>query len=437
MVMPPYPPHTSKPEAAGCHNGATLCDGHGADERGRSHTRPAARSVRPPAASDIVDLPAGHGLDAVALLMQGRWRPAAVRAGILSLIFVLIAACTSRSDSNDASERAAARVTVAAVEPATFGEQFSLSGTLTAERHAPLSPRVDGLVLRVRVDAGDRVTAGQVLLELDPAVARQALSRARAGLAEAEAAQREAARLLAIARRLGESEFIAASQIEARESELALAQAAAASARASVREQEELVERHRLPAPFAGVISEKLTEAGAWVQRGNPVLSLVATDRVRLDLRVPQERFSQINGDTRVHVFADALGGTPLEARIGASVPVTDPGARTFLLRLLVNDPQGRLLPGTSARAEISLESGEPALAINRDALVRQPDGGYHVFVVDDADDGPVALRRAVRVIHERDGQAAVAGALQAGQRIVIRGNESLQNGQRVDAVRR
>lgn len=346
-------------------------------------------------------------------------------------------ACSPSEDDAEGAGPGPAPVTVSTVEEASFGPRFSLSGSLTAERHASLSPRVDGLVSRIVVDAGDRVEEGQLLAELDSDVGRQALSRARAGLQEAEARRREAERLLGIGRQLSERQTIARSQIEARESEVALAQAVEASARASVREQQELIARHQLPAPFTGVISERLTEVGAWVQRGTPVFTLVATDRVRLDLRVPQERFSELQNDARIQVFADALGGAPLEARVGAIVPVTDPRARTFLLRLVVDDPQRRLLPGTSARAEISSEPAEGAVEISRDALRRQPDGGYHVFVVEENGGRLLARRRSVRVLYERDGQVVVASELRAGQRVVTRGNEGLENGQAVELVER
>ncbi len=331
------------------------------------------------------------------------------------------------------------RVAVAVAEPAAFGERISLSGTLTAERQARLSARADGLVSRVHVDAGDQVKAGQLLLELDPAIARQALLRTRAQAAEAAAAVREAERLVAEAQGLIEHRAIAATQLGARTAALDLARAAAESAHASVREQEEIVARHALPAPFAGVVAEKLAETGEWVQRGTPVLSLVATNRVRLDLRVPQERFVQIDDGAQVRVFADALGDAPLPARVTARVPVTDPGARTFLLRLLVDGPRDHLLPGTSARAEISLpQTGAGTVSISRDALLRQPDGSHSVYVVEDEGGQPVARRRTVRMLHEQEDQVAIAGGdVSAGDRIVIRGNEALADGQRVDVVER
>lgn len=353
-------------------------------------------------------------------------------------VFLFLAACEAPTSGMGEKARAAAwRVAVEQAQADEFGERIHLTGTLTAERQARLSARADGLVATVHVDAGDQVEAGQVLLELDAAVAQQALLRSRAQAAEAAAVVREAQRLVTEAQRLVDYNAIATTELGARTAALDLARAAEESARASAREQEEIVARHRLPAPFAGVLAEKLTESGEWVQRGTPVLSLVAIDRVRLDLRVPQERFEQIDTDLQVRVFADALNGDSLPARIGARVPVTDPGARTFLLRLLVDDPQGRLLPGTSARAEIPLSQTDlDTVSISRDALLRQPDGSYSLYVVENDGTQTVARRRLVQLLHERDGRVAIASTdVKDGEWIVIRGNEALTDGRAVDVV--
>lgn len=328
------------------------------------------------------------------------------------------------------------RVIAERAEKAVFGERLSFSGTLTAEQDVLLSPRVDGLVSKVHVDAGDRVEAGSLLLDLDRQVARQALARMRAQLQQATAVRREAERQLAISRQLGKGDFIATSQIEERESELAIALAAEASARASANEQQELIDRHSLPAPFSGVISERMTEAGAWVARGTPVFRLVAFDRVRLDLQVPQERFEQIDEAAQLRIFSQALGSDSLPARIIAKVPAANAGTRAFLLRLLVDDPTGRLLPGMSARAEIVLPPRPNAISIKSDALLRQADGGQSVFVVETAGETHVARRRTVRFLYRQHDEIAVTGNLRAGQEVVVEGNEALQEGQTINLVR-
>lgn len=360
------------------------------------------------------------------------------RVSILALL--ILTACDAQTSQTSSNEPATAmHVAVARAESATFGERFSISGTLTAERQAQLSPRADGLVSQVHVDAGDLVEAGETILELDPTVVNHGLLRTRAEATEADAAVREAERLVVEAQRLIEQHAIAATELGARTASLDLARAAADSAHASVREQEELVARHILPAPFSGVIAEKNTEVGEWVERGTPVTSLVATESVRLDLRVPQERFYQISGDTQVRVFPDALDGTSLPARISARVPVTVPGTRTFLLRLLVDAPDGYLLPGTSARAEISLSQADAnAIAISHDAVIRQPDGNHSVYIVEDVNGQAVVRRHTVRILNSMDGQVAVVGdAVTEGSWVVTRGNETLSDGQFVHVVER
>jgi len=332
-----------------------------------------------------------------------------------------------------AGAEAPARVRVVLPEVADFGERFSVSGSLSAERAAELSPRVDGLVAEVLVDAGNVVEAGQVLLRLDPALARQSLLRLGAQAEQAAVAAVEAERLLAETRRLVEQQFVPSTQVDTRLAELAQARAALASARAAEREQAELVERHQLPAPFAGVISAKRAEAGEWVQRGTPVFSLVAIDRLRIDLQVPQERYGQIDEDAEIIIHPDVGDGGALRGQIRTKLPVTDPTARTFLLRVTVDDPERTLLPGTSVRAEIALPVRESALSVSRDALLRQPDGSFSLFVVETEDGRLVARQRGVRVLRDQGTMVAVASGLAAGERVVVRGNEALRDGQAVE----
>jgi RND family efflux transporter MFP subunit len=324
-----------------------------------------------------------------------------------------------------------APVVVTVPRTAQVTETLRLTGTLTAERSARLSPRVDGLVERMRVDAGDRVKRGEALLELDAAVARLGLERARAGAVEARARHDEALRLADEARRLVAEKHLPRTELARREADATLAEASLAAAKAAEREEAELVRRHVLPAPFDGVVARRMTDVGEWVTRGTPVIELVATDRVRLDVQAPQERFAEIREDASVEVYADAQGGEALTGRIVARVPVSDPTARTFLVRILVDGAGGQLLPGTSATAAIELPGAQTALVVPRDALLRYPDGTHSVFVVRESDGLATAEERRVRL--GRGGERVeVLEGIAPGDRVVVRGNESLRNGQPV-----
>jgi RND family efflux transporter MFP subunit len=325
------------------------------------------------------------------------------------------------------------QVQVHPAEATAVEETLVLSGTLSAQRSARLSPRVDGLVSAVGVDAGDRVEAGQPLLRLDPALAEAALAREVAAHRQAQVARAEAARRVEEAERLVAERHVPQTELAARRAALAEAEAAVRAASAQEREQRELVERHRLDAPFAGVIAARDAEAGEWVVRGDAVLHLVALDPVRLDVQAPQERFTELRPDTPVEILPDAMPGTVLAARIAARVPVSiESGARTFLVRVVAEAGEHGLLPGTSASARFRLVTpGATAVRIPRDALLRHPDGGYSVFVVEDG----VARRRTVRLGREAADAVEIAHGITAGEAVVVRGNEALREDEPVRVV--
>lgn len=322
-------------------------------------------------------------------------------------------------------------VSVATATASVVSEELRLTGTLTAERRAGLSPRIDGLVARLRVDAGDRVKAGQVLLELDEELAEHAARRAAAGAEQAKAARDEAQRLFEEAQRLVQDKHLPRTELERREAELRLSEAALTASLAAEREQQELLRRHALPAPFAGLIARRMTDVGEWVTRGTPVLELVALDRIRLDLQAPQEYFRLINDKARVEVRSDGAPDRVLAGRIAARVPVGDAAARSFLIRVVVDDPPIDLLPGASASAVIQLPGDEQSVSIPRDALLRYPDGAFSVFVVRDAQGRSTAHEQRVRV-GRGDEQVEILEGLKPGERVVVRGNETLRTGQAV-----
>lgn len=324
---------------------------------------------------------------------------------------------------------------VSVIQPvvADLSETLRLSGSLTAEKQAMLSPRMDGLVKEVLVDAGYQVKQGDILLRLDPAISQQQLAQAKAATREADAGVLEAKRLVEEARRLRGENYISATELANREANLALAEAAMAAAKANENTRAEELRRHELPAPFSGVISGKMTEAGEWINRGDQVLELVALDRVRLDVNAPQEQFASISAGSSVSVYPDARPGEQLAGKITALVPVSNAQARSFLVRIVLDETGTQLLPGTSATAEIKLNRNTlPGLSIPRDAVLRHPDGGRSVFTVD-ADNK--VHRKQIEIAQQSDNNVVVTAGISREDRVVLRGNEVLQEGDSVKIV--
>ena len=320
---------------------------------------------------------------------------------------------------------------------------LELTGSLTARRQSRLSARTSGLIQRLQVDAGHAVKQGDILMELDPALAELALEKTAAQRRQAELELAEADRLLAEGKNLARVGGFSRSEAETRETNVRVRRALLESLTVQVREQEEIIARHRLPAPFSGVISRKLAEEGEWVQTGTPVLELVETGAPWLDVQAPQEAYAMLredgeeNGAPRlaIAVHLDAFPETALPARISALVPVKDEVARTFLVRLKLEDPRQLAAPGMSARARFTLRSRDPAVQVERDAVVRLPDGTAMVWVVGGDAGAPVAQRREVELGRTLTRLVEVRRGLDDTPPVVVRGNEGLRENQPVTVL--
>ena len=321
-------------------------------------------------------------------------------------------------------------VTEARVSPVI--ENIPLSGTVTSARSSSLSTRVSGLVKNINVDAGDRVNEGDILIELDADLARLEQNRSLAVLNEARIALTEAKRLRDEAVNLAKNKNIPETTVQARAAEVELKTAELATTEAEYKQQAEIVKRHVVTAPFTGVISEKLTEVGEWIQTGTPVLSLVAIDQLRLDVQAPQEYFHLINQNTPVEVKLDAMPGRLFTGKVSTTVPVNNPNARTFLVRVQIDNAREIIIPGMSARASFTITFDQEALLLARDAIVQHPDGRNSVWVVKNIDGTFYAYEKQVQLGRSTSTAVIIRQGLQSGELVVIRGNETLQENQAV-----
>lgn len=318
-------------------------------------------------------------------------------------------------------------------------KQINVTGTVTSPRTAVLSTAVAGLVTKLTIDEGDRAETGQVLLELDAELAQLALERALAEVKQREIAVADARRRFIEAEEVGAQRSIARTQVESLRAEVSSDEAALAASRAAAREQQAIIERNTLKAPFAGVISERYAELGEWVNPGDGLFELVATDNLRFDFRVGQDNFAALSPETSVDITLDAFPERSIPGYVDAIVPVKNPSARTFLVRVRANtdDTGNELLitPGMSARGKLNIDIGRSGITVPRDAILRFPDGRVTVWVVDAGGDLPVVREQVVRTGSEFDGVVEITNGLADGDVVVVRGNEMLQEGQTVSIV--
>lgn len=356
-----------------------------------------------------------------------------VRSGIL-LLFGAAALALHVAPVATAVEARATPVTLAEVRLENWAAEVELTGTLAALQRSALSAEVDGRVTALLVDEGVEVEAGDLLLTLDARLAEFDRDVAEARRAEAEARHRDAMRVRDELLRLKQGRHASETDIESAIAQVDIAESALAAARAQAERAAELVERHRLSAPFAGMVVAKLTEQGEWLPRDQAAVEVMAMDRLRVRAVLPQRDYARISPGARATLSFDALPVDSFAGEVVAKVAAGDPRSRIFPVLIDLPNPERRLAPGMSARVRVEAEGGEePVLTVPRDAVVSEVDGTRRVWRVARSDDAFTVESVSVGLGRSRQGRVEIIeGGLRSGDQVVLLGNEQLESGQRV-----
>ncbi len=293
-------------------------------------------------------------------------------------------------------------------------------GNLRASQEASLSAEVGGLVTAIHFDSGEKVRAGQPLVELNPSPLKAQLAQleAQAALAELNLKRDEA-------------------QLKVR----AIAQAAVdndaatlKSAQAQVAAQKALIAQKTIAAPFSGQLGIRQVNLGQYLAPGSAIVTLQKLDPMDVDFTVPQNQIDLIRIGMKASLQTSAAPGKTFEATVTAIEPQVDTNTRNLKVRARVPNPKGELLPGVFATLRIT--QGEPRQYVTLpNAAVAYNPYGATVFVVKDEGKGPdgkpklVAEQRFVTPGATRGDQVAIVQGLKAGETVVTAGQLKLRNG--------
>jgi RND family efflux transporter MFP subunit len=304
-----------------------------------------------------------------------------------------------------------------------------LTGTVTSPRSSALSTEVSGLVEAVIVDEGQRVRQGDVILRLDRELEQLKLEAAMAQTRQAELELAETKRRLVDAKRLAQQKTISENDVQSLQAEVSINEAILLRTRSEQKQQQVRLRWHRVFAPFDGVISQKFTEAGEWISPGDAIAELISLDNLRIEFQVPQSVFPKTRRDTPIQIRLDAIPDTVFDGKINAIVPIANAEARTFMIRVSIDTDESLLTPGMSANAVLRLDTGNKAVVVPRDAILRQPDGRTKVWVVNP---DMTVTERIVITGPSFNANMVIRKGLKANEKIVIRGNESLRENQTI-----
>ena len=332
-------------------------------------------------------------------------------------------------------------VVISAIQRGDRGETLRLTGTVFSRRYSKLSAQMAGLVRQLVPEMGAYIKQGDLVCRIDDTFAELDVKDARFLRQRAMAALAEAKRQYDEAVRLSKDKIIAETDIEALQSLVRISESELRRAELHEARTKESLERYQIRAPFDGMVVSKQTEEGEWIDRGGVALTMVELDSVFVEFLVPQTFYLRIPREQAVQITFEAIPNRDFSGPIHGLVALAGEGARSFPVRVELPNLDHAIAPGMSARGVFQTgERGDQSVVlVPADAVVRTPEGRHSVWLVDDVFGKPVLAEERIVDLGARQGNAFVlkAGELDAGDLVIVRGNERLIEGQLVEVMNR
>ena len=311
--------------------------------------------------------------------------------------------------------RGALPVETAKAVSTQLSDDIGSIGTLLAEETVEIAPETSGRISAILFKDGEPVKAAQPLFQLDTELAKADLAEARARLSLAEATY-------ARNQTLRKSGNVAQSVLEAAETELEMARAAADSTQVRLNKLTVL-------APFDGVAGFRSVSVGAYVNAGTALVKLDKIDLLKVSFALPELVQSRISLDQTISLVADALPGETFQATISAIDPTIDVNGRALQVRANLDNSRLLLKPGMLVR--ITVKGGQRSAVMVPETAILQRGDNAVIFVAHDSK----AEEKEVRVGKREAGAIEVLEGIEAGAEVVVAGNTRLNNGAAIEVV--
>lgn len=353
----------------------------------------------------------------------------AIVAAVILVVTGVSAGLTQRSSRQTALRAetetlSVPSVTVVTPKPGQSTAGLPLPAEIKPWAEAPIYARANGYLKERLVDIGMCVEAGQLLAEIDTPELDQELDRARALLAQAEAAL-DLARITSV--RWGglvKTGAVSDQENEEKQADFRLKTATAESARAEVRRLEKLKSFTRVTAPFSGTITVRNIDSGDLIVAagGKELFHLAQTGKLRVFVQVPQATARSVASGQTAEMTIPELPGRVFPAKVIRTAGVIADDSRTLLVELHVDNPNAEILAGSYARLRFTEAKTDAALTLPANTILFRPEGPQ-IGVVQS--DGKVEIRR-VKLGRDYGQTIEILTGVTPKDRVIVNPSDSL-----------
>lgn len=297
-------------------------------------------------------------------------------------------------------------------------------GTIYFTRTSKVAAEIAGIVLQVYCDDGKEVKKGEHLVRLDDDLVATEIAESKAiyeqNQVDLEQAERDYTRIGA----LHEQDSIATSEYESYGTRASRLQKQATVLKARLNRMLLEKKKKTVRAPFDGLIIESLVEPGEWVNAGGVIATLADNSNLEVRVDIPATLIDYLKPG---RVVSATVAGQPRDARYITLVPRGDLTTRTFTAKFELQHSSD-LIEGMEATILLPTAAAVDGLLVPRDAVINQL-GRDVIFLAAEG----TAKMIPVQIKGYQGMQVAVTGTgLEAGQQVVIKGNERIRDGQPV-----
>jgi len=323
----------------------------------------------------------------------------------------------ARNMANLKKEKPELNVVALELVPMPIRDRMNLPGIVEPWKKLQVVAEVQGKVVRKALEEGQTVKKGDVIAVIDR---RDYQIAHRSASASYDVALSDLKRL----EKLRQHNVIPQSQLDN-------AVAQVENTRAAVEKAALALERCLIVSPLAGVINRLYVENGHYLNVADPVADVLQLDRVKVNVGIPESDIEEVRGLTDFDLRIDALGDKTFRARKIFVSSAADEMARLYTLKLALENMDGKILPDMFVRVEIIKKEIPDGLAIPIYSVISR-NSDHIVYVVNDGK----AYARSVSLGLLEGWRVQVSGGLKAGDRVIVVGQRSVNDGEKVNVVR-
>ncbi|MBR0299376.1 MAG: efflux RND transporter periplasmic adaptor subunit [Bacteroidales bacterium] len=337
------------------------------------------------------------------------------KISLIALAAILLAGCSQKKNSREASASAAAQPQVQAVKVISASKQDvkqdgTYSATVQANVVNNIAPQSGGRIQKINVEVGDFVYAGQILAEMD----RVQLDQAKLRLANAET---ELGRL----KQLYEQGGLAQSDYEAAELNYEVSKST----------YDNLLENTVLRSPVNGVVTARGYDRGDMYGMASPIFTVQQIVPVKILVGISEADYTKVKKGDKVSLTVDALPGKTYSGTIRRIYPTIDPLTHTVNIEVQVPNQNRELRPGMYAKVNVTFGHSYNIVVPDAAVVRLQGSGQRNVFVVENG----TAVQREVSLGRHFDGQYEILSGIEEGEQIVVKGGSALRNGAAIEVI--